>query len=170
VALRPADDVVVNNTFIKILRPPKSPEPGQPFQSTIAYREYAYIAGDFGIALAVNTDEQANAIKHWFAHINYLGKRGSFIQLQYMPNVVDELTSENGWVIVGQFPTEGLPLDAVFTQLDDTTEQATFERVNIYSAGKIELGKHRVLHPVALPYVRVKSSRGYTHYRRRDDP
>lgn len=163
VALLPAAEVVVNNTFIRILRPPKRPKPGQPFQRTIAYREYAQLAGDFGIAVNVETEEQAHLAARWFAHVNYLGKRGSFIQLQQPPDILNELPAD--WLVIGQALTDGFALDAVLTQLDDTGEKATFEIVSIYSGKRMTMGKHRVLHHVALPYERVRSSRGYTHYR-----
>lgn len=166
VALLPAEDVVVNNTFIRILRPPKSPKAGQPFQRTIAYREYAQIAGDFGIAIDVETPEQAETARRWFAHINYLGKRGSFVQLQDVPQISDDLPPE--WIVIGDPLANGFALDATLTQLDDTGDSATFEIVNIYSGKRMTLGKHRILHHVALPYRRVRSSRGYTHYHREE--
>jgi hypothetical protein len=163
VALLPAQAVVVNNTFIRILRPPKRPEPGQPFQRTIAYREYAQLAGDFGIALEVETDEQASTAGRWFAHVNYLGKRGSFIQLQRQPQTCDTLP--DGWIFTDSVLDAGFALNALLTQLDDTGDAATFEVVNIYSGKRMTMGKHRVLRHVALPYERIHSSRGYTHYR-----
>lgn len=166
VAIRPADNVVVNNTFIRILRPPKSPQPGQPFQRTIAYREYAQLAGSFGLALEIETDEQADLIHRWFAHINYLGKRGSFIQLQALPETVTDLSSS--WLVIGESLENGFALDAVLTQLDDTGDSATFEVVSIYSGKRMTIGKHRILHHVALPYSRVRSSRSYTHYQLKD--
>lgn len=163
VALQPAPDVVVNNTFIRILRPPKKPKVGQPFQRTIAYREYAQLAGNFSIALEVDTLDEANILYRWLAHINYLGKRGSFIQLQAEPSLQDDLHA--GWLIIGDSLEEGFALESILTQLDDTGESASFEHVDIYSDKRITLGKQRVLHHVALPYQRVRSSRGYTHYR-----
>jgi hypothetical protein len=167
VALRPSERVVVNNTFIRILRPPKRPQPGQPFQRTIAYREYAQIADDFGIALWVETDEQAAQVTRWLAHVNYLGKRGSFVQLQDEPRSLDDLSKS--WIVVGAALDDGFALDAMLTQLDDTGDGATFERVNIYSGKRITMGKQRVLHHVALPYRRVRSSRSYTYYAQAED-
>jgi len=163
VGLKPTPDVVVNNTFIKILRPPKKAKPNEPFQQTIAYREYAQLAGDFSIAIDVDEQEHADILRRWFAHINYIGKRGSFIQLQAIPQVQERLTSD--WIIVGEALEDGFALDSVLTQLDDTGEDATFDIVNIYSGKRMTMGKHRILHHVALPYQRVRSSRGYTHYR-----
>lgn len=178
VALKPAQDVVVNNTFIKFLRKKefktskdmskevlidKAKQKKQyPFYQTIAYREYAQLAGDFSIALEVDTQDEADIVYRWLAHINYLGKRGSFIQLQAEPYQQDALQTE--WLIIGESLEEGFALDSILTQLDDTGESATFDHINIYSNKGIKMGKQRILHHVALPYQRVRSSRSYTHY------
>jgi len=166
VALRPAPVVVVNNTFTKVLKPrrgearPGSKHAGY-FQQTINYREYAYLAGPFAIALELNKDADDERLVRWLAHVNYLGKRGSFIQLQDVPQMVDELPPDF-LVVDGQL--QGFNLGAVLTQLDDVGEGLSFSRASIYSGEKIALGKHRVLRHVALPYRLVASSRGYSHY------
>ncbi len=167
VALRPALVVVVNNTFTKVLKPrrgearPGSKHAGY-FQQTINYREYAYLAGPFAIALQLSADADAERLARWLAHVNYLGKRGSFIQLQGVPEILDDLPPD--FIVVdGRLP--GFVLGAVLTQLDDVGEGLSFARANIYSRKeKIELGKHRVLRHVALPYRLVASSRGYSLY------
>jgi hypothetical protein len=166
VALRPAPAVVVNNTFTKVLKPrrgearPGSKHAGY-FQQTINYREYAHLAGTFAIALALTDDADPSRLARWLLHVNYLGKRGSFIQLQDVPQMVDELPP--GFIVVdGQLG--GFVLGAVLTQLDDVGQELSFERANIYSRERITLGKHRVLRHVALPYRLVASSRGYSLY------
>lgn len=168
VALRPPARVVVNNTFIKILRPRRNPaEPGSQdagyFGKTIAYREYAYLDGLFGIGLEVEGELQAETLGRWLACINYLGKRGGFIQLQAAPQLVEALPSEEGYIridgSVGAFT-----LDSLLTQLDDTSASMTFEQADIYSGKSIRLGKERLLRHAALPYRLVSSSRGYSHY------
>lgn len=166
VALRPATRLVVNNTFIKVLRPRRNPaQPGSPdegvFQRTITYREYAYLDGRFGIALEATTDEQAHALTLWLTRINYLGKRGGFIQLQDEPQHYETIV--DSFVIVGD-PLQNFPLESLLIQLDDTSPALTFEKANIYSSKNIQLGKERVLHHVALPYRLLKSSRGYSYY------
>jgi hypothetical protein len=167
VALRPAARLVVNNTFIKVLRQRRNPAaPGSAdkgfFQRTIAYREYAFIDGDFGIALEVATRQQAESVAGWMGCINYLGKRGGFIQLQEMPQI-SEVIDQGRFVIVGE-PLQNFELNALLLQLDDTGERLTFDKANIYSGKNIQLGKERVLHHVALPYRLVQSSRGYSYY------
>jgi len=166
VALRPASVVVVNNTFIKVLKPRRGEsKPGSKhagyFQQTINYREYAHLAGPFAIALELSADADPERLMRWLAHVNYLGKRGSFIQLQDVPQMVDELPPD---FIVVDGQLEGFALGAVLTQLDDVGQELSFTRASIYSGERITLGKHRVLRHVTLPYRLVASSRGYSHY------
>jgi len=168
VALLPAQAVVVNNTFTKVLRPRRNPaEPGSQhagfFQKTIAYREYAYLAGPFALALWVQTDTQAGTLARWLVNVNYLGKRGSFIQITQPPTAVNDLPG-NFIVIDGQIA--GFALDSVLTQLDDTGDGLTFSRASIYTSERITLGKERILRHVAMPYQLIASSRSYSHYQR----
>lgn len=169
VALRPAPAVVVNNTFIKILKPRRNPaEEGSAdagfFQRTISYREYAQLQGDFGVGLWVEDEMQAEQLAGWLLCINYLGKRGSFIQIVDLPTVSNDLPAE---YIVVEPTLRDMPLNALLTQLDDVGEGVSFEHIDIYNKKRLTLGKHRVLRHVALPYEMVSSSRGYTYYRLR---
>jgi hypothetical protein len=167
VALRPARTAVVNNTFIKILKPRRNPaQPGTQhagfFQQTITYREYAQLVGPFGIALEVDSENMAAALARWLLNINYLGKRGSFVQLQEVPYLADTLPEY--FIAVGGELSQSILIDALLTQLDDVGEGMSFDHANIYSGKRIQLGKQRILHHVALPYRLVSSSRGYSHY------
>ncbi len=183
IALRPAREVVVNNTFMKVQKPwefkgkkeekPLAIEKARqerkyPFQPNISYTEYAQLAGRLGIAIELSDDTQAGYLTRWLLNVNYLGKRGSFIQLQDVPQLHDELPE--GFTVIGGTLAE-IPIDALLTQLDDVGEGLTFTRANIYSgAGSaIRLGKHRILRHVALPYELVSSSRGYSYYRLQDN-
>lgn len=172
IAIRPPQQVVVNNTFIKVLKPRRNPAPPGSqdeghFGKTITYREYAYLhsneAGDFTLALWTDTTNMIDPLTRWLAGINYLGKRGSFIQLVEIPRIADELTTE---FVVVDGDIGQPPLDAIMTQLDDTTDRTTFDRVDIYS-GK-SLKNFRTLHHTVLPYRRTRSSRSYTLYERTD--
>ncbi|MBK9121543.1 MAG: hypothetical protein IPM16_00280 [Chloroflexi bacterium] len=171
VAIRPPDEVVVNNTFAKVLRQRRNEAAlGEQhagfFGKTIAYREYAYFAGTIGLAVETSTADEAERIARWMVNINYLGKRGGFIQIQDWPESGDTLP--DGYLpITGDLT--GMAMDSVLTQLDDTDERVGFGKVNIYTTDRITLGKERVLKHVALPYRRVGSSRSYTHYRRHDE-
>lgn len=171
IAIRPPEEVVVNNTFTKVLRQRRNEaEPGEQhagfFGKTIAYREYAYLAGTFGLAVETSTAEEAERIARWLININYLGKRGGFIQIQALPTICESLR-EGYLPITGDIV--GMGIDSLLTQLDDTAPDLSFERVSIYSKDGLTLGKHRLLKHVALPYRRVGSSRSYTHYQRSEE-
>lgn len=171
IALHPARKVVVNNTFMKVLKPRRNPaSPGSQhagyFQQTISYNEYAQLVGCLGIAVEVGTEPDVDRLARWMLNVNYLGKRGSFIQLQDAPRLSNELP--DGFIVVDGALTE-VAIDALLTQLDDVGEGTTFDHVNIYSGKRIQLGKQRILRHVALPYEVVSSSRGYTYYQLQDD-
>ena len=171
VALRPPADVVVNNTFIKILKPRRNPAtPGSQdagyFQRTIAYREYAQLVDSFGIALELTDSADSDALMRWLMSINYLGKRGSFIQMITPPTLQDVLPLE--YLILDGHLEDETDLNAILTQLDDVSPEVSFEQVDIYSGKRLTLGRDRLLYNVTLPYEQVASSRGYTHYRRSD--
>lgn len=177
VALRPAERVVVNNTFIKILRPRRKDSKSKEgdvedsdtgsadagfFGRTIAYREFAQIDGVFGIALEVQWDEHALLLNRWLPMIQYLGKRGGFVQMVSEPATSDNLPQD--YLLLDGKPRP-FDLDAMLTQLDDAGDELTFEHANIYSGEKMTIGKHRLFRTVALPYQVARSSRGYTAYR-----
>ncbi|MFQ5615943.1 MAG: hypothetical protein ACE5GO_05730, partial [Anaerolineales bacterium] len=136
------------------------PEAG-PFQKTIGYREYAFLDGTLGIALS------REAHVPWLAdlllNINYLGKRGGFMQLMHPPETANTLPE--GYTLLttgleGDFPLGTLQI------VDDCAPNLTFEKANIYSGKRISLGRERVIHTVILPYRPVKSSRSFTLYER----
>ncbi|AEG16474.1 hypothetical protein Desku_2973 [Desulfofundulus kuznetsovii DSM 6115] len=185
VRFRPPERAVVNNTFIKILRkrelkkPDKDPliaerqrkfVASNPFQSTIAYREFCYFEGTLSVALEVDGLEEnlINTLAVVGAHVNYLGKRGSFVQFmkwERRNKLPDYFT-----LPANTFP-EG-PVDYGLGQfLDDVgavDASDLFDRINTYSEKRVELNKHRILVHNLIPYRQLKSSRGYTEYVRCD--
>lgn len=167
VALRPARQVVVNNTFTRILKPSRgSPKPGAahagPYQKSIGYREYAYLDGTLGVALWLDDPDKAGDISGWLAGINYLGKRGGFMQLTAPPQLFDALP--DGFIPVNGALPEQIPIPSIVQQLDECDESLTFEKANIYSPARVTLNKERVLHSIVLPYRVAASSRAYTWY------
>jgi hypothetical protein len=172
VAIRPARQIVVNNTFTKIWKPRRhAATPGTrhagPFGASIGYREYAYIEGPFGLGLEVDNtyfDEvlTLERMMRWLIGIQYLGKRGSFIQLLAPPQAKDELPAS--YIKLDGQLSEGIPLNRILHQVDDCNPQLSFAKVDVYSQAKMSLGKDRVLHAALLPYRVQSSSRGYTYY------
>jgi hypothetical protein len=160
IAVRLPRQIVVNNTFNRVLRAARSPSPGQwPYQRTIGFREYVQFGGPLALAFQSLSDELAPLL----AQVNYLGKRGGFIQLLNRPTQEDALPEAFTLLtagVNGAFPLGTLQM------VDDWGERMTFDRINIYSDKRITAGTHRVFHHVVLPHRPVRSSRGFTLYER----
>ena len=177
IAIGPPSCVVVNRTFMKILRikeiKTKASEKEAaitrakanqqwPFQRTIAYREFVQFNGSFKIALQGMSLQQLVPL---LAQINYFGKRGSFFQLLGVPSAAEELPgsfTEITTGVNGSFPLGTLQL------IDDCGSEMTFDRADVYNSKGIRMGKDRILHHVILPYRLTQSSRGYSLYQRLD--
>jgi hypothetical protein len=167
--------IVVVNTFTKIVRPKKngpSEDRGTglitPLGSTIAYREYVHYGGVLRFAFQTQEREALPAeIAALLLQINYFGKRGSFMQLQKPPRSDDDdlRNSDPGWIMLTAdqttFSTQG-----TLQLLDDCGAKLSFEQANIYSGKRITLGKERVLCHIVLPYQLTRSSRGFSLYER----
>ena len=142
-----------------------------PYQRSIGYREYAYLDGTLGIAFEVADEADSQPLSEWLLGVNYLGKRGGFVQLIEPPTLMEHMPA--GFIAVtGEMPDK-VPIPSVMQQLDTCDESLTFKRVNVYDSSRsaaVTLGKHRVLKHVVLPYEVVASSRGYTWYRLTENP
>ena len=164
--------IVVTNLFAKILRQKEFKgkkeakeafiaqaiaDGNWPFQSTIAYREYVYLPEPIHLAFGV-LEEKAAQLREWLAQINYLGKRGGFVQLLAEPETIENAAS---FVMLteeaAQFPKMGL-----IQQLDDCDPKMKFEQVDIYNSRKPK----RIVRHIVLPYRLKKSSRSYSLYER----
>ncbi len=170
------DQIVVSNTFIKILRKWESKEKrvegeekasGPAFISSVAFREFCHYRGDLLIALDISAVApiDRDLLRRLLQHVNYIGKRGSFFQLVDVQETnVDQLPPHFGYVEGDA--RERVSRDLVAQYLDDIGPDATFERISTFSDVSARLGRDRVLVSVALPLRRVASSRGYTLYER----
>jgi hypothetical protein len=186
VRVRPPQHLVVNNTFVKVWRerelknPPKDPNEARaarddvrrrPYQDTIAYREFCCFTGELTIAIDVSGlgPEERGSIGEAMAHVNYFGKRGSFVQFLSVAEESDLTDSFSRSVEDWQAAGGGLwgtiqPLD----DLGETDAADLFDRVNTYSDQRVELLRHRRLVYTIIPYRLESSSRGYSYYRRVD--
>lgn len=168
VALQPPGRVVVTNLFTKILKPRRTPaKPGTqhagPLGKTIGFREYVYFDGPLGVALGGTLTDPAR-LEGWLLQINYLGKRGGFVQLMGPPTPAETLPPE--FIVVDGDPTRSFFAAGIIQQLDDCDASLTFEKADIYSGKNIRLGKERVLRHIVLPYRLVRSSKGFSYYER----
>jgi hypothetical protein len=175
-ALRPPERVVVTNLFAKVLKPERDEERGRAMQTTIAFREYAQLAGNLGLAFG-GEQRALETVATLLPHISYFGKRGSFFQLMAPPELVETAEEEppqnfllltgltfEGGRLKGQLPS-AFPL-GIIQRLDDWGPELSFERVNIYTDEKIRLGRDRLRQDVILPYRVTRAGRGFTLYER----
>ena len=177
IAVDPPQQIVVNSTFTKILRiqehKGKASEKAEkiveakakqewPFKRTIAYREYVQLAGPLQLGFE---GVDFSLLAPLLLQVNYLGKRGGFIQLKATPYQTEDLPSE--FTEITASIGDSFPL-GVLQQLDDFGPKITYEYADVYSSKKMRLGVHRILRPVILPYRMARSSRGYTLYERFD--
>jgi hypothetical protein len=168
VALQLPERVVVTNLFTRILKPSRTPaKPGTqhagPLGKTIGFREYVYFAGSLGVALGGTLTDPAS-LEGWLLQINYLGKRGGFVQLLSPPTPAETLPP--GFIMVDGDPTQPFLAHGIIQQLDDCDASLTFEKADIYSGKNISLGKERVLRHIVLPYRLARSSKGFSFYER----
>lgn len=168
VALQPARQAVVTNLFQKVLRPRRTPvemhEPDAgPFQKTIGYREYAQLVGSLGVALGWQSDETPQWLAGLLLQVNYLGKRGGFMQLVTSPRFANELPAE--FVETTSDQTR-FAFNGTLQTLDDCAPTLTFAMANIYSGEKVKLGKDRIFRNIVLPYRLTRSSKSFSLYER----
>ena len=167
--------IMVNNTFVKILRSHKQGLKDQhgtglagPMGSTIAYREFIQFGGDVQIALSSQNSKGVNLpLPQLLSQIHYLGKRGGF--MQYLGFEESEELPEQFTVFTGG-ATDTFELGGTLQLLDDCGPKMTFEHANVYTKKRMGINQAagRILRPVILPYRITRSSRGYTLYERFD--
>jgi hypothetical protein len=174
-AFEAPSDLVVVKSFGKIQRVLKdkgnaekasnAQAKGQwPMQPTIAYREYVYYRDAFGLALAMpDGTEVPPELAQLLLSINYIGKRGSFIQIMELPKLVEQVSSQR---FINLTPTtiEAFFIEGTLQMLDDCGPTLSFAQANVYSDKRITVGKERILRHVVLPYKMIRSSRGYSWY------
>jgi hypothetical protein len=170
IAINPAAKVMVTNLFQKVLRPYKNPPPPGipdfgPFQKTIAYREYAQLLGPMSLGLGWNGEDSKPWLADLLVNINYIGKRGSFIQIIKLPYRVNDLP--DGFVKITEEQTSFM-VKGVLQMLDDCTPSLTFSKANIYSKEKVKAGEDRIVRHIVIPYLMMRSSKSFTLYERSD--
>jgi len=168
IALRGPEHISVTNTFTKILKPNRNAgiDPDTGLMSvmirSIGFREYVQWQGD--VEIAISAQQPIEQWSRWLTQINYLGKRGGFIQALDEPEGIENLP--DGFSLLTGAQTEGFVMGGTLQILDDCGPELTFEQVDIYSNKGMKVGKDRILRPIVLPYRQTRASRGYTLYER----
>jgi len=176
IRLRPPRHCVVNNTFVKVLDWSREPVDG-PFRNTIAYREFAFFAGDdllVAVGVAGLSAEDRSVLVDLFAHVNSLGKRGGFWQFAGSERIQGALPFGFTVPHLDASP-EQIATYGMTQALDDFGEALceandAFERVSTYGSGSVRLGEHRILTITEMPYRRRSASRHFTWYERVSEP
>lgn len=140
-----------------------------PMQPTIAYREYVYYRDAFQLAVAMPDETSLpSELSQLLMNMNYLGKRGSFIQLMEPPHVVERLADQH---FMNLTPTtmEPFHMEGTLQMLDDCGPSLSFAHANVYDAKRITMGKERIIRHVVLPYHVLRSSRSYSWYQHIQD-
>ncbi len=175
IAVQLPERVVVNNTFTRILRikeiKTKANEKESaiaqavaagnwPYQHTIAFREYVYFGGPLGLAFQGMAQ---GTLLPLLAQVNYLGKRGGFMQLLAAPE--EHTALPTGFTLLTQGWESTFPLGTLQI-VDDWGAKLTFDHLDSYSDQAIRTGTQRIFHQIVLPCRPIRSSRGYTLYER----
>lgn len=172
-AIRPPERAAVTSLFAKVLKPEREAEDqGRAMQRTIAFREYVHLEGTLALALGGQIACLEDMAPLLF-HLSYLGKRGSFIQLLTPPEMVETADEQppDGFIALvawNQKANAGplaFPLGHI-QRLDDWGTDLTFEKANIYTDEKIQVGRDRVRVDVILPYRLLNAGRGFAVYER----
>src|SRR5436309_5253837 len=183
--------IIVNNCFVRILKPRREKsgsegkkrlgdvqevekdetgeadeETGGPFIKNVAFREYVQYSGPLGLALQVGTSRDAEIITFLLMQIRYIGKRGSFFQIDGLSVIQEQLPVQQGYVRLDGMETDdfGVMPDYTLQLLDDCSPKLTFAKANIYANYPIVLGKERILRHILLPYRLTRTSKIFVLY------
>ena len=162
IGIRLPEQIVVTNLFAKILKIRRNPAAegaadAGPFQKTIGYREYVYFSDAIHLRLGTSA-EHVPLLTKWLLNLNYLGKRGGFVQLMGPPTAVSDISD---YTLLTQEMT-AFPMRGLMQQIDDCDPKMKLDHANIYTKSRPK----RITRDVVLPYQLKKSSRSYSLYER----
>ena len=173
--LEPPENILVMKSFSKIRRTLKDKHNAEkaqkardrkeyPLQPTIAYREYVNYQGPLRLACLVPDESPLiERLPELLMQINYLGKRGGFLQLMEHPHVSAE-RPEGDFTYLTATTLQPFSAEGTLQMLDDCGPDLTFAKADIFNDAKIVLHKDRVLRHIVLPYRHLRSSHSYSWY------
>ncbi|MDQ0157389.1 hypothetical protein [Robertmurraya andreesenii] len=169
--IRGSSEIVVNNTMIKIRKfndkaNKADKDAGTNINSTVSYREFAFLNDPIEIAFYTNTqnyDKYEQTLKYLLLHVKYFGNRGSFFQWKEF-NVIDseQLPSCFTKKLDHFFDMTQL---GILKKMDDFHQDITFEKLNIFSDTKKTNIRSQNIY--VFPYEKMYSARSYTYYKQR---
>jgi hypothetical protein len=165
VRIRTPHAAVVTHTFVKVRQEPKDrKKAATPYGSSIAYREMVSHAGTWQWAfdLAAGDDLLAERLVRTGPHVNYVGKRGSFVQ--YLGMLRQTTLDLRFTTPVDTSKDLALPPRLHFVPLDDFGPNATLEVLSTFSPRKVRRDEHRRFVSTLVPIEVVRTGPGFTEY------
>lgn len=167
VRIAPPVQAVVTHTFIRIRQESRGKDPLRPYTSNIAYREMVHHRGVWKWAFRYEgQSDLMQEILKLGALVNYVGKRGSFIQFagwwvtnELGPGFTQPLDTCTDWVVTTR---------CHIAQLDDFGPEASLDILSSYPSEKpkrVHVGKHRMFVETIVPVGVVNSGPGFTEYK-----
>lgn len=163
VRIAPPQTAAVTHTFVKIRQEPKTPDPLRPYGPSIAYRELVHHRGEWRWAfdLAAGDDVLAGHLVHLTPLVNYVGKRGSFIQYLGQERA-EELSAEFTQPVNSSAFLR--PARAHIVPLDDFGREADLETLSSYSDRSARRDRHRTFVNTIVPLGVANTGPGFTMY------
>lgn len=160
---RPVEIKDAKTAEAKIAR--KKVDKDWPWDSSISFREFVQYAGPIAIAFFQNT--QGVPLLNLATQINYIGKRGSFVQF-IEAEEVEQLTES--FTVLNPKTTDRFWASGTLQLLDDCGHKMKFEHADIYDPVSIAQNEPngRLQKPVILPYRLIQSHRSFMLYERLD--
>lgn len=153
----------VTHTIVKIRQEPKARKPLEPYIPAVAYREFVFHHGELRWAfdLATVPERAAVAIVRLLPVVNYIGKRGSFIQFLGLARTgkLDATFTQSM-----ERREVRMPERAHVAMLDDFGPEANLDVMNSYSPSPIRRDKHRKFVRTIVPLGVVNVGPGFTQY------
>jgi len=164
--IAPAAAAVTTNTFLKVRQESRDKDPLHPYGSTIAYREMVYLYGSWlwAFDLACGDILLAERLVRLAPYVNYIGKRGSFIQYKGLHRhaVLGADFSqplENGMSAANLGRVHVRPLD-------DFGPEADLETLSSFTVTKPKRDRHSKFVTTIIPVGIVNSGPGFSEYRK----
>lgn len=162
VRIAPTPAAVVTQTIGKV----RQERDGQ-YHSAVEYREVAHLQGPmlWAFDLADADEAMAGRLSELLVHINYIGRRGSFIRL-IRTYGTDTLGPEFTCPLSETGASWAPPARAHLVPLDDFGPDANLETLSSFSREKAERGRHRKFVDTIVPIGIVSQGPGFTEFRR----
>jgi hypothetical protein len=165
VRIAPAKAAVVTNTFLKVRQESRDGDSLRPYIPSIAYRELVYLDGTWlwAFELAGCDHLAATQIVRLAPNVNYVGKRGSFIQFTKAFRLAGLDTRFTQPLRTGS--PQVFPTGVHVRQLDDFGPEASLETLSSFTSTKPKRDRHRKFVETIIPAALVNTGPGFSEYR-----